>query len=418
MLKPILISPLLLAVLSANAANWPQWRGPRHNGVSPETGLAAEWSAGKNLIWRLALPGIGSGTPVVWGENIFVLTATDEGIALLCAGTDGKEKWRRLVSKDQGRGGRGEGNGASPSPATDGKAVYAVSGSGEYVAFDFAGKELWRANLQERHGKFRYDFGFHTTPLLHDGRLYLQLIHPGAARVVALEAGTGKEVWSAERPSDGVAECLHSYASVCLWQDGARAMLVSHGNDYTIGHDLKDGREVWRVSDLNPKTGYNRTLRFVASPVAVADLIVIPTAKNKGVVALRPDATGTIGAGGRGEVWRLESGTPDVPSPVVYGLETYLCRENGVLTCLDTKTGKQHYSERMHNQKYRASPIAADGKIYSTAADGTVTVVKAGPKFQVLAVNKLADSITASPAVANGRLYLRGHQALYAIGAK
>lgn len=408
----------LAVQLTAFGANWPQWRGSNHDGVSLETGLATDWSDEKNVDWKLPLPGVGSGTPIVWEKQIFVITATDKGIALMCIGTDGKALWQRVISEDKGKGGRGEGNGASPSPATDGQRVYAVSGSGEYVAFDFAGKEIWRTNLQERYGKFRYDFGFHTTPLLHKGRLYLQLIHPGAARVVSLDAASGKEVWSAERPSDGIAECRHSYASVCLWSDGPKALLVSHGNDYAIGHDLNDGREVWRVADLNPKTGYNRTLRFVASPVAVLGMIVIPSAKNRGVVALRPDASGLIGKGGVGEIWRLDSGTPDVPSPVVYGSEVYLCRENGVLICLDAKTGKQHYSERTHNQKHRASPLAADGKIHLTASDGTVTVVKAGPKFEVLARNKMADSITASPAVANGKIYLRGHRHLFAIGAQ
>ncbi len=404
--------------LTAIAANWPQWRGANHDGVSAEIGLATEWSAEKNVVWKLPMPGVGSGTPVVWGDRLFVITATDDSIALLCVGTNGKSLWQRKIGEEKGRGRRGEGNGASPSPATDGRLVYAVTGGGDYAAFDFDGKEIWRMNLQERYGSFRYDFGFHTTPLLHQGRLYLQLIHPGASRVIALDAGSGKEIWSADRPSDGVAECLHSYASVCLWSDGPKAMLVSHGNDYATGHDLKDGREVWRVGDLNPKTGYNRTLRFVASPVAVPGMIVIPTAKNRGVVGLRPDASGFVGKGSEGELWRIDSGTPDVPSPVVYGSEVYLCRENGVLICLDAKTGKQHYSERTHNQKHRASPLAADGKIYLTAADGMVTVVKAGKKFEVLARNKMGESITASPAVSNGVIYLRGHSHLYAIGMK
>ena len=120
--------------------------------------------------------------------------------------------------------------------------------------------------------------------------------------------------------------------------------------------------------------------------------------------------------GNKSEQWRLTRGTPDVVSPLIYGKEVYLNRENGSITCLDAATGKQHYFERAHAQTYRASPVAADGKIYVTARDGTVSVLKAGPKFEVLAKNRIADSLTASPALSNGRIYLRGFKALYAIG--
>ena len=417
-MKSILV--LSLACIAASlspAANWPHWRGPNYDGISTETNLPFKWSAMENILWKLPLPGAGSSTPAIWGDKIFLTSAAPGEIALLCISTDGKELWRRPLGIEKG-GGKREGNGASPSPSTDGQRVYAITGAGEFAAFDLAGKEVWRLNVQEKFGKFRYGFGFHTTPVLHQGRLYLQLIHSGGGRVVALDAATGNTVWNVERPSDGRAECEHSYASACLWNDGKRAYLVTHGNDYAVAHDLKDGKEIWRLGDLNPKESYNSSLRFVASPVAVAGMIIVPTAKNRGVVAVKPDAAGNLKSGSPGEQWRINSGTPDVPSPLVYGGEVYLCKENGILTCLDAKTGKQHYSQRTHNQKHRASPVAADGKIYLTAGDGTVSVIKAGPNFELLATNKLPDETTASPAIANSRIYLRGFDALYAIGAK
>jgi outer membrane protein assembly factor BamB len=401
----------------ASAANWPHWRGPNHDGLSAEVNLPSKWSATENILWRLPLPGAGSSTPVIWGERIFLTSAAPGEISLLCLSTAGKELWRQPLGIEK-NGGKREGNGASPSPSTDGQRVYALTGAGEFAAFNFEGKEIWRLNVQEKFGKFRYGFGFHSTPLLHQGRLYLQLIHAGGGRVIALEAATGSTLWNIDRPSDGRAECEHSYASACLWNNGQRAYLVTHGNDYAVAHGLKDGKEIWRLGDLNPKESYNTTLRFVASPVAVAGLIVVPTAKNRGVVAVKPEATGELKAGAAGEQWRLPSGTPDVPSPLVYGSEVYLCKENGFLTCLDAKTGAQHYSQRTHNQKHRASPVAADGKIYLTAADGTVSVIKAGPHFELLAANKLPDETTASPAISGGRIYLRGFDAFYAIGAK
>jgi outer membrane protein assembly factor BamB len=191
--------------------------------------------------------------------------------------------------------------------------------------------------------------------------------------------------------------------------------MVVHGCDYCTAHRLSDGSEIWRLGDLNPKSKYDASLRFVASPVAVPDLIVVPTAKNRAVIGVKPEATGMITAGSRFEQWRRPQGTPDVPSPLVHDGLVYLSGEKGMLTCLDAKTGKEHYLERLHAALYRASPVYADGKIYLTARDGTFSVVKAGPRFELLATSKLPDVFTASPVVANGRIYLRGYEALYAI---
>jgi len=414
--RSLLQAAIILAAATAQADNWPTWRGANHDGVSTEKNLPAEWSESKNLLWKAPMPGVGAATPVVWGDRIFVTSEDGEDLVLLCLGTDGKQLWKAKVGTGAKHARGGEGNSATPSPSTDGKAVFAYVGSGDFAAFDFAGKEVWRFNAQERYGKFAYGFGMHTTPLLHEGRIYLQLIHARAALVVALDAATGREVWKVDRKSDGHSECLHSYASPCLWRSGAQARLITHGNDYAVAHNLADGAEVWRAADLNPKGRYNSTLRFVASPVAVENLIVIPTAKNGAVVGMRPDAAGVVGAGAPGEAWRIDRGTPDVPSPVVYDGRVYLCRESGVLTCLDAKTGAQIYSDRAHAQTYRASPVAADGRIYLTAKDGTFTVVQAGPELKILAKNKLPDQFTASPAISNGRIYLRGSESLYAIG--
>jgi outer membrane protein assembly factor BamB len=243
------------------------------------------------------------------------------------------------------------------------------------------------------------------------------LIHSNGAWVIAVDANTGKDIWKVTRKSDGVAECEHSYASATLWRRGNDALLIVHGNDYATAHKLEDGSEVWRVGGLNPKDKYNRTLRFVASPVATPDLIVVPSAKNGPVVGVKPDATGLVMAGSQGEAWRKPSNTPDVPSPLVYEGLVYLCKESGALICLDAKTGQEYYNQRIHSARYRASPVYADGKIYLTARDGTVTVVKAGKTYELIAVNKLPDQISASPVISGGRIYLRGFDALYAIGA-
>jgi outer membrane protein assembly factor BamB len=422
-MKQVYVALAVLVWVSADARadNWPQWRGPHNDGVSGEQNLPAEWSDSKNLVWHLALPGMGSATPCVWGNRIFLTSgdASDQLLAM-CVGTDGKEVWRKVLGTGAGIGKKAdEGNNASPSPSTDGKHVWFFFGTGDVACLDADGNEVWKFNAQERYGRFKTGYGMHTTPALYAGRLYFQLIHDNGQLVLCLDASTGKEVWKADRRSDGYAENKHSYASPSVWTDGKSALLVTHGNDYTIGHDLKDGSEVWRVEGLNPKGNYNATLRFVASPVCTPDLIVIPTAKNGQVVAVKPTARGNVAAGSEYEVWRRPSGTPDVPSPLVHDGLVYIVRENGFFQCWDAKTGKDVYpSQRLHQNRHRASPVYADGKVYAISRDGVVSVVKAGPKFELLAQNRMHDDIAASPAVADGRIYLRGFKNLYAIGTK
>jgi outer membrane protein assembly factor BamB len=405
-------------VACAYAENWPQWRGPDNDGICRETHLPTEWSATKNIVWKLPLPGMSGATPVIWGERIFLTSEDGNEVVLLCIGTEGRQLWKRTLGSGKRRFRNDEGNQASPSPSTDGQHVYAFTGTGDFAAFDFEGKEIWRFNAQERYGNFRIQHGMHTTPLLYGDRLYLSLLHAGGMWVIALDKATGNEIWKVARPTDGRGEGQHSYASPCLWHNGKDEYLIVHGCDYTTAHRLTDGREIWRLGDLNSKSRYNATLRFVASPVAVPDLIVVPTAKSGPIVAVKPEANGMIGIGSPFEQWRKPRNTPDVPSPLVHDGLVYLCGENGDLTCLDAKTGMEHYTkERLHRARYRASPVYADGKIYCTARDGMVSVVKAGPKFELLASNQLPDQIAASPVISGGRIYLRGFEALYAIGA-
>jgi outer membrane protein assembly factor BamB len=413
------------------ADNWPQWRGINGDGISAEKGIATEWSPAyrlfwgitvpsKNVLWSVDLPGMGGATPVIWGDKIFVTSETkDKSMVLVCYSTAGKELWKReLTTKKTRRARTDEGNGAAASPSTDGKHVYVFVGTGEFACFDFDGKEIWKFDVQERFGKFNIQFGVTSTPALFQGKLYWQLLDSSNQQVICLDAATGNTDWKIKRPSDGTDENEHSYASAQVWQKGDKAYLVVHGNDYTTAHDLKDGKELWRLGGLNPADKYNRFLRFVASPVVSPDLIVVPTAKNGPVVAIKPNAQGKIEPGSPYEAWRRVRETPDVPCPLIHDGLVYLCRENGVLICIDAATGKEYYNERIHSARYRASPIYADGKIYCTARDGTVSVFEAGKTYNRLSVNKLPDEMAASPIVADGKLYLRGFDKLYCIGAK
>ena len=390
----------------SRADNWPQWRGALLDGISHEKQIATEWSPDKNIAWRLPLPGPAGSTPVIWEDHIFLTSAHDRDLVLMAVSTDGKDLWSRKLGTGNQTVRGDEGNSASPSPCTDGKHVWALIGTGELACFDFSGKEIWQLSLAERYGPLQIQFGYASSPALDGDRLYLQIMHSGGAYVVALDKATGREIWKHNRKSDARDECEHSYASPVLYRDKSQEFLLTHGADYIVAHSLEDGAELWRKGGLNPPGNYNNTLRFVASPVAVPGLIVVPSAKNGPVLGLNPDGS---------HAWVRDQNTPDVPSPLVYGGLVYLCRENGNLIVLDAKTGEQYYEERTHRDRHRASPVYAAGHVYLTARDGTITVVKAGKEFQKVASNTLGENMSSSPVISDGTLYLRTFDALYAI---
>jgi len=421
---------LLLLAGNAQAENWPYWRGPEYNGICHETGIVTEWSQTKNVAWRLPLPGPAGSTPVVWGDRLFLTTvdATSDGdqklddqkLDLMCISTQGKVLWRRTLGLGNQNVGSGEGNFASASPVTDGQFVAALIGNGRLACYDLEGTLQWKTDLDDRYGPIDIQFGYTSSPLLNQGRLYIQLIHGDGdpetheARIVCLDIKSGEEIWSRPRLTEARAECEHAYTSPILYRDDRREFLLTHGADTIIAHALEDGRELWRCGGFNLEANYNETLRLVASPSVSPGLIVVPTAKNGPVLGLSPDGTGDI-TDSDTVLWRLAKDTPDVPSPIIHEGLVYLCRENGNLICLDAKSGEEIYKKRTVRNRHRASPLLVDGNLYLTARNGTVTVVPTGRKFRILAQNKMEETISASPIVANGTLYLRSYKALYAI---
>lgn len=407
---------ILLAADLATAENWPNWRGPAGDGVSNEKDIPVRWSAEENVAWKLPLPGAGGSTPVVWGDRIFLTSADGSDLVLICVDTSGKQLWKQVMGTGNTTVRGDEGNSASASPSTDGKHVWAFMATGDLGCYDMDGNVVWKYNLQDKYGKFNIQFGLTSTPLLDGDRLYVQCMYTGNSYVVALDKLTGKEIWKHHRTSDAYAECEHSYASPVLYRDSEREFLLSHGADYVVAHSLEDGSELWRCGGMNPRDKYNPTLRFVASPVAVPGLVVVPSAKNGPVLGLRPEAKGNVTNNSEAHLWVRSQNTPDVPSPLVYDGLLYLCRENGDLICMDAKTGEEVYYQRVHRHRHRASPVYANGHVYLTARDGTVSVVKAGREFELVASNKIDEEISSSPAISNGRIYLRTFETLYAIG--
>lgn len=395
---------------------WPQWRGPKNDGVSPAKDVPVEWGPDKNVVWKFKMPGQGSSTPCIWGDQIFLTDMDDADVVLMCIGIDGKQRWKeKFTTTSTGNSGRGgEGNSASASCSTDGKHVWAFAGSGKLVCFTVAGKLVWDVDIG-KYGKFGIQFGIHWTPVLHKDRLFLQVMHRNAQMVVALEAGTGKELWKVQRPGYGKGESPDTYSSAFMWEGEGGPLLVTHGNDYCTAHHLEDGKEVWRVAGLNPTT--NGAWRFVSSPLVTSNLIVVPSCKSGPVVAINPvGAQGTINPDNKAEIWRHKS-TPDVVSPLLVDGIVYLL-DNGPLTALDAKTGAQIYRKDLPKQTYRGNMVAADGKIYVIGREGMGSVVQAGKEFKLLATNDLKEKVYASPAIADGRIYIRTWDNLYCFGKK
>lgn len=421
----LLTSAIAILCTAVHASDWGSWRGPTGNGISAETNVPVEWSADKNVAWRVPLPGPAGASPVVWGDRVFVTSVDGESLLLICIGTDGKEQWRREIGKGNKDVRGDEGNSASPSPITDGRHVWSFMATGDLACFTVDGEQVWKTNLQERYGRFKIAFGMSATPVLHDGRLFFQLIHGDGnpttqeAIVTAINALTGEDIWKVDRVTGAEKENEHSYASPMLYNFGGLTYLITHGADYTVAYNLNDGSERWRLGGLNPHDDpgrrYHPTLRFVASTAAADGIVVCPTAKNGPVFAIRSDRTGDLTGDKDAILWVREKNTPDVPSPVIRDGLVYLCRENGMLLVLDRDSGEEVYMERTHNDRHRASPVYAAGHLYLTARDGKVTVVKAGRDFEIVSQNDTGEAMSASPVISNATIYLRTFDALWAI---
>jgi outer membrane protein assembly factor BamB len=412
---------LLSCCFQLHAENWPQWRGPKNDGHSTETKLPSKWDEKTNIVWKAKLPGPGASTPCIWDKAIFLTAVVDKDLVLMRVDTDGEERWKKTIGNGNKAARGDEGNSASASCSTDGKLVYAFVGDGTLIACDFNGYEKWKVETAKDYGDFSIQFGAHWTPVLYKGKLYVCLMHRKAQLIVCFDATTGKELWKADRESDGKGESPDVYASPFIWEKGDKAQLIVHGNDYCTGHDLKDGKEIWRVTELNPKNNYNRAWRAVSSPLVSEDLIVVPSCKNGVTVGIDPNkAKGEIkpDAKDNGELWRIAKDTPDVPCPILVDKTVFIWKENQSLLAYDAKTGKSTGSLKITSERHRASPVLADGKLILVGRDGNMATVKPTAEPELIEKMKLPDTFTASPAVSGGRIYLRGWNYLWAVGEK
>jgi outer membrane protein assembly factor BamB len=407
---------VLLSLTVAHAENWPQWRGPNLNGVSGEKNLPVKWTTEESVVWKVAMPAWSGSTPIIWNNRIFLNVAENDNLFLWCLDkTKGDVLWKQPLGSGNVK--MRKQNMSSPSPVTDGRSVWVLTGTGILKGFDFTGKELWARDIQKDYGTFGLNWGYASSPLLFEDSLYVQVLHgmktDDPSYVLRVDKRTGKTLWKVDRPTNAIRESPDSYSTPGLLRYGKSTEIVITGGDCVTGHDPATGKELWRANGLNPEN--NPYYRIVASPIIFNDIIYVPT-KFKPLLALR--------AGGRGDItsshllWSTAFG-PDVPTPVTDGKYFYVVRDNGTVFCLDAKTGTEVYKEqRIKPGTYSGSPVLADGKLYVTNEDGLTTVLQAGPKFEVLAENALNDYCLSSPAISEGQIFIRTAQHLYCIGPK
>jgi outer membrane protein assembly factor BamB len=414
----------LAASVTLFADNWPTWRGPTMNGVSTETGLPTTWSPTQNVAWKLPLPAYSGSTPIIWGERIFLSVATDSRSGSLELWAVDRSKptiaWKKPIAA--GNHIERKQNMSSPSPVTDGTHVWLMTGVGILKAFDFAGTEIWHRDIQADYGRFGLNWGYASSPLLHEGALYVQVLHgmktDDPSYVLKIDAASGKTLWKVERPTNARQESPDSYTTPLLVQYDGKTEIVISGGDAVTAHDPGTGKELWRVDGLNPQM--RGDYRIVASPTMMGGLIVSPS-RNNPLTAIRTGGRGLINA--THIAWQFDRG-PDVPTPVSDGQHIYVVADNGVVFCLDVKTGAVIYGpERLPSDTYSASPTLADGKIYVTGeASGTTHVFRSGPKFELLASNSLNDECSpfclSTVAVSEGQLFIRSSANLWAIGQR
>ena len=436
---------MIIVLITAGplAANWPQWRGPSGLGLSSESGLPTTWSATDNIAWSAALAGLGSSSPIVWGEQVFVtsqigrarmrdgshpMLARDDAnlvarekpiggtraegdprndpVSLVVESfnrVDGKRLWQyRIAAQGPFPDLHEKHNLATPTPVTDGERVYVWFGTGQVSALDLRGRVVWSKHLGQELSAFDINWGHGSSPVLYKDLLILLCDHQSVSSLVALDARTGKLRWREDR---GKARASYSTPLVVPGANGDE--LLVNSSERIDAYDPANGALRW----------YADAPRQTPIPSAVFhDGVIYMTRgyRNSPYMAVRPGGRGDVS--GSHILWRAPGGGSYVASLVYYDGLLYLTNDVGVLTTADAKTGERVWQMRLDGVFF-ASPVAADGKVYFVSQTGETVVVKAGREPAILSRNDLGERLVASPAISGGRILLRSDARLFAIGA-
>lgn len=425
-----MIFVLALAGRSA-ASDWPHWRGPFLNGSAQEQGLPDSWSLTDNVRWVAPLPGPSAATPIVSADKVFInstVKSSPDLLALCFDGKTGRELWRRKLGESSQRIPRN--TMATPSPATDGRHVCFLYGSGSLAGLDFDGNTLWQRNIETEYGSISCQFGYGSSPLLHDGRLFISVLRrdrawreplnkdPLESFLLAVNPATGENLWKQRRVTDALDESFDSYASPIAYENAGRTEIILIGGDYVTAHEPQTGRELWRYGYATEKS---TRWRLICSVVTGAGLIfaVQPRGGND-LFAIKSGGSGTLSQ--QHVAWTFKGPTPDICTPLYYRGNLYVLdgvERRAVVTCFEPQTGRIKWQGNIGgNPPWRASLTAADGKIYCINEDAQAIVFAAGDdELRVLSRTDMQDGpVQASIAIADGHLFIRTASKLFCIG--
>ena len=394
----VLTAVSLAAVCSG--ADWPVWRGLTGDGISTETNVPVKWSPGENIAWKTPIPGKGHSSPVVSAGRVFVTSADKSAGTRLLLSLDvktGNVLWTRTVLKAPPEKINRLNSLASSTPAADGKHVWVTFLNVEemlVVCYDFQGKEIWRVTP----GRFTAKHGYCSSLLLYEDLVIVNGDQDAegkdTAYIVALEKATGKERWRIDRPNR-----VRSYVPPVVFKAGRKDQMVLSGSVCTASYDPKTGKRHWIIK--------GPTEQFVASMVYTDDVFCItggfPTLHTLGI---RPD--GKV-------LWHRRKESSYVPSPIAAGKYFFVVGDKGHLSCLAARTGKVMWSEKL-GRHHSSSPVSVGGKLYFLDDDGVTFVIDAAPKFRLITKNALKEPCRASPAISDGKIFIRGTKNLYCIG--
>lgn len=386
------------------AQNWPCWRGPNGDGTSAENNLPAEWDSVKNVVWKTEVPGTGYSSPIIWEDKLFTLTADrekQEKILLCYNSKNGKLLWQKTVLKGAFEAKHNDNSFASGTPSTDGELVFLSVLDGEDVvvaAYDFSGNKVW----EQRPGKFSSPHGYSCSPVLYGDNVYINGDSMGDSFVAALSKKDGKVVWRIKHPNPA-----HSFSTPIFREMAGKKQMIFCGNKQITSYNPENGARYWFINGPSED--------FCSTPIynQKNDLLLISSAwPQRHLLAIKPDGEGDVTDSKI--VWRTTKGAYYVPSPVCTGNYMFSTMTNGRVYCIEVATGNIMWEENLGKQY--ASPVLAGGLVYMPNDEGVITVIKPGPAFQKVAQNSIGENMNASPAISNGKIYLRGYKHLFCIG--